>query len=286
MNAPRDEYLDLCAGYVLGGLSDEDQARLVERLEGGDLLCEAALFEMYAGVLLLAATAPPAAPRPELKSRVLSAIDGVGPPEAAGASAVPLPERRDPIHEARTLRRRNGSGGVVWAVLAAAAAVVVAVVGWSTAQTLRDELAMSRARIDELQGQLTTIRTALDAESSWEEIIGAKNVLVVSIDPTTDEIAQVSGRAYFDPVSKRAVVYFFDVPQMPENSHQMWAIGDAGPKPIGFVHPDGEGHDEVRVDLRKLSGLRAFAVSMEPKGGSKDPKGPSGPVVMMGRIGE
>ena len=53
-----------------------------------------------------------------------------------------------------------------------------------------------------------------------------------------------------------------------ENDYQLWAIGENGPIGIGLVHPG------KRVDLQTMdivSGAQAFAITIEPKGGSESP---------------
>jgi len=52
------------------------------------------------------------------------------------------------------------------------------------------------------------------------------------------------------------------------NDYQLWAIGEEGPVGIGLVNP-GE-----RLSLQQMAlaqGAQAFAITIEPKGGSESP---------------
>lgn len=78
-----DAYLELCAAKALGCLDAEDAARLERHLAGGCAECEAALAEYADTVVDLAASAPPARPRPLLRDEVLEAASRPARPGAA-----------------------------------------------------------------------------------------------------------------------------------------------------------------------------------------------------------
>ena len=74
MSPHREEHIDLCAAYALGGLEEADRVRLERHLAEGCLICEEALAEFSDSTLLLAASAPAALPSPLLRQRVLSVV--------------------------------------------------------------------------------------------------------------------------------------------------------------------------------------------------------------------
>lgn len=72
---------------------------------------------------------------------------------------------------------------------------------------------------------------------------------------------------------------------MPNQDLELWAIPkDGKPRSLGIVAYNKD--SEVRLPNldEKLSGTVAFAISREPTGGSKNPDGPSGPVICSGLI--
>jgi len=73
--------------------------------------------------------------------------------------------------------------------------------------------------------------------------------------------------------------------EMPNQDLELWAIPkDGKPRSLGLVAYNKD--SEVRLPNldEKLAGTVAFAISREPAGGSKNPDGPSGPVICSGPI--
>jgi anti-sigma-K factor RskA len=55
---------------------------------------------------------------------------------------------------------------------------------------------------------------------------------------------------------------------------------------LGVIATDETGHAVLHLkDAGDPGTLAAFAVSLEPSGGSPNPAAPSGPVVMLGKLG-
>jgi anti-sigma-K factor RskA len=55
---------------------------------------------------------------------------------------------------------------------------------------------------------------------------------------------------------------------------------------LGLIKADAQGRATVRLENLGAQGtLGGFAISLEPEGGSPNPRAPSGPVVMAGKFG-
>ncbi|WP_339922513.1 anti-sigma factor [uncultured Cyclobacterium sp.] len=74
---------------------------------------------------------------------------------------------------------------------------------------------------------------------------------------------------FWDKESKEVLISVNQLAALDEeNDYQLWAIGEDGPIGIGLVNPG------KRIDLQTMniaSGAQAFAITIEPKGGSESP---------------
>ena len=71
-----------------------------------------------------------------------------------------------------------------------------------------------------------------------------------------------------------------------EKVNQLWLIaGQNKPMSLGFIEPGKAKVIALPIEvMTKMAEGAAIAVSMEPLGGSKDPNGPSGPVIGVGKL--
>ncbi|HYM82118.1 MAG TPA: anti-sigma factor [Candidatus Limnocylindria bacterium] len=269
MSQHREEHLDLCAAYALGSLDEADRRLLEAHLEQGCAQCEAALADFSAATVLLAASAPAARPSAELKRRVMAAVRSDGP------EAAPAPEGR------RLVLERPRRAMLSWAWAAVAAALVIATaISWNTASRLRTELEAKRSQMTELEQRLAD-------EQRWAAVLSAPQARVVELATTPQGTPDLKARVTYDPATQRAVVVFENFRAPTGHDYELWAIRGATPAPasLGLVKADDTGHAVLRLEnVGDPATLGAFAVSLEPAGGSPNPAAPSGPVVMLGKV--
>lgn len=262
MSESHEVYRDLCAAQALGSIDERDRLLLEEHLRSGCESCEAALSEFSDATVLLAASASPARPSEGLRARVLDVV------RSEPRTAPEKPTGRVVEWKPRPSRARWG-----WAW--AAAAVVLALVaglGWETASRLR-------ARIQELEHRLAE-------ERRWAAVSTAPGARVAVLQPTSAGSPALRGSVAYDPKTRRAIVILDNVRAPGGRDYQLWALRGTAPASLGLVHADPSGHAVLRLeDAGDPATLSAFAVSLEPQGGSPDPSKPSGPVVMLGTVG-
>lgn len=276
MSTRHEAVFDLCAGYVLGSLSEVEKQSLEEHLAEGCARCEAELRRLSAGAGVLAASAPELRAPSALRDRVLRAVRA-----EAGARRRAEAERGSepgPPLPFRPVARRQPSIAT-WAWAAAAAVIaIVGIVEWRAAVRLERSLADARERLARLEAQF-------DNEKRWAELPASPRARVVSLEPTPSGSPALSARVLFDPDSRRAVVTVSNFAAPEGKDYQLWAITKAGPSSLGLVRTDASGHAVIRLpDVGDTTGLAAFAVSLEEKGGAPTPNAPAGPVVMVGKI--
>lgn len=296
------EYIDLCAAWALGCLDPGDQVRLDQHLEHGCRECGMAMANFSAATVLVAASAPRALPDPALRQRVIAAAgatasggtasDGAARPVRTAVAPgradapLPMPDRKPPpfardkgLPEARVVEMPARPAWMTWAPLAAAAALALATgVLWMRAQALTSDLGASRSRIAKLEQQIAE-------EQKWGQVLSAPAARVTVLEPTTDGDPRMRARATYDPVTKRAVVVFENFVKPTARNYELWVIRGGAPASLGLITADAEGHATLHLEnVGDSFALSAFAVSIEPEGGSPNPAAPSGPVVMLGKL--
>lgn len=271
MTPHRDEYLELCAGYVLGSLEPSERATLEAHLASGCPECEAELARLTAGAFALASSVPSHRAPAHLKARILGAVESQAAQDDRDMRPAPAPI---PLPRPRRAAPRSWS----WAI---AAAVLLALIGitWQVVGRLENDLTNTRSQVAELQKQL-------DEEKVWLDLLESPQSRVVELHATPDGSPDLAARVIFDPASRRALVLCDRFTAPVGKDYQLWAIAAGGPASLGLVRADAAGHAVIKLaNVGDPSSLGAFAVSLEREGGSPTPTAPAGPVVMLGKLG-
>lgn len=284
MSEHREEHIDLCAGYALGSLDADDRRRLEEHLTRGCEVCEAALADFSATTVLLAASAPPAPPPRALRERVLSMVASTRqddrPVSLAETLEAPLPRPVAPRPVLELRPRPRPSSWSFWVpALAAAAFAVASVLLWNQVRDLRREVETRR-------GEVTQLNARLADEERLNQVLSAPAARVAVLELTPQGEQALRARATYDPESHDAVVVFDNFKAPSGYDYQLWALDGATPRSLGVIKTDDSGRAVMHLPGAGDPGtLAAFAVSLEPVGGSPNPAAPSGPVVMLGKLG-
>jgi anti-sigma-K factor RskA len=264
MNQPHDILHDLLADYLLGLLSEEEIRQMERHLDEGCAACTAELGVLRATLAVLATTAPHEPAPAHAKARLLGAIRAEASP---------------PI---RTVVRMPAWGRVTIAALAAAC-LLLALDGQRLREDrvgLRSDAVIARARIAELESQV-------DDAAQWAALVTGTNARFAQLAPTPDGDAAMAGWAVYDPQSRRAAIVFEQAQAPAGRDYELWAIEGGAPRSLGVIRADASGRAALRIEAVGGTGpVAAFAVSREPAGGSPDKAGPSGPVVLVGALGE
>ncbi len=261
MSAHRKEFLDLCAGYVLGSLSDGDRRALEEHLATGCPQCEAELKRVGGEAASAAASGRP------------------GPPPSGRVIALPKPPAREPSRPLGGLRRPpiplharrvHRQAARLWAI-AAAALALAALVTWRLEVAVRDDLVTARRQLQE--------------ERRWSALPAAPRVRIVALEPAAAGATGLRGRALYDPETRRALLVFENAALPQGADYEVWALTAEGASSLRLVRPDADGRAVLRLenagDPARLDG---FAVSREREGGSPSSIRPEGPLVLVGRL--
>lgn len=143
--------------------------------------------------------------------------------------------------------------------LSAAAVFALALFGWREINT-RTEL----TRLQQENARLVSEMAAL----------GAADTRTIAL--AGQEIApRASAKVFLEPNRRRAVVFFHDLPENPgDKSYQLWIIRADQPEPMsaGIFDVTRSGAASIAIEnLPIATEIKALAVTLEPKGGVKQP---------------
>jgi anti-sigma-K factor RskA len=247
MSDDRDlELRDLIALAAVGALDHGERAALDAEIAGRpELLAELAEMEAVAATF---ADATSEAPPARVRASVLDAIAHVPQLPALGedapaapVSAAPLtPPMAEVIPMAERRRPR-------FAPLAAAAAVVVLIAGGLVALNGNDD------------GDVVDVAAVVDDESS----------VVMPLDGTLSSIRLVHSSAH-----RAAALVGEDVPALNDDQvYELWLILDGTPQRLDIFQPHDDGTVEVLMPDMDMPDDAAFAITVEPAGGTDAPTG-------------
>jgi len=267
----KDEYLELCAGYVLGNLADEEGRTLEAHLEEGCPACETEINRLGRGAMAFLSATPRLLEPSSLRARVLDTVLREGAQREGQKE-----RRRAPI----PLPRRRTAPVFGWIIALAGVLIAVgAVYEWRAASQSKRELAASREEVSRLNQEI-------QSEREWAAVALSPQTRVVELKPTPAGEPQLHARVTYDPATRRALVAVSDLATPPGKDYQLWAITKSGASSLGLVRTDPRGRALIRlVNAGEPFTLAAFAVSLENEGGAPTPTAPAGPVVMVGKLG-
>ena len=153
------------------------------------------------------------------------------------------------------------------------------------AAELRDQLIHREAELEDVRAQLTQRESSLQRIARQnDEFTGfLKNPASKVVSLSGSDMAKSAGAVIlFDPVTKKAWLYAFNLPALPNGKvYQLWAMDD---KPISagvFGLDTGQKGRMLIRNLRDFPRMKKFAVTVEPDGGVPQP---TGAIYLVGQI--
>jgi anti-sigma-K factor RskA len=247
----REEDFDLYALGVLEG----DELRGIETHVNSCAACAQKVAEARGRIALLAFSAEPQEPSLEVRQRLMARV-----------RAEAMPARETP-RTARAERTPSRFWNFAWGTLALALAVF-AVYLWNSNKVLQEELDRQEVATKQQIAVTERMRTIVALFTSPQTV----TVNLAAKPP----IATEPGRVMYNS-KQGALVYVGTLPQLAaDKSYELWVIPQTGnPIPAGVfsVDPNGEGN-VVLPNIPAGVSAKAFAVTIEPSGGTAAPTGP------------
>ena len=254
----REEDFDL---YALGAL-DGDEKRAFESHVTTCAPCSEKLSAAQGRMALLALAAPQVRPSPGVKEQLMRQI--VGSSTGRGGTLRVMPAKEP-----------STFAGWMWALVPLAGGFAVALVFlWLHTLQLDAQIDALNAREQEQEREIAQERSVID-------MLGAKDTVVVSL---AEQKQQPQGTARVLYNAKRGLlVYNGALPEAPpDKSYQLWLVPTTGaPISAGVFETTEGGANRIVASVPPGTQAKAFAVTLEPRGGKP---APTGPFVLLGPV--
>jgi hypothetical protein len=192
--------------YVLGAADESEASEIRAHLNRNCEACSAGVNDARALTALLAATAAPASPRPELRNRILASVGA----SAGGAS-------RDPSGAAKA----TSQWALVWAAAACMAGAVAVYLGVRENQTVQ-QLARVQTALNQQSAESAEHGARLARLNDALAIVNSAETVEVSFGP--GEPKPANGKVFVSP--KQGVLLIASrLPEAPRGKiYEMWII--------------------------------------------------------------
>jgi anti-sigma-K factor RskA len=249
-----EQYAEDLTLYALGCLEGDEKASLQKHLEGC-ASCRRELEQLRGDAAVLALTA-----------------SGPRPPARAKAQLIDAIAKEPRTQRARPLTRWWASLG--W--LAAAVMIVVVATVWRQNVRLKSSVVQSA-------GMLERQRLELEQAQRIADLLKAPDAVSYEVLPVSLKIPPPpAGKAIYSRQRNGLVFVASNLRALPsDKAYELWLIPNQGaPIPAGVFKPDAHGGALV-INPPLPAGVeaKAFAITIEPEGGSKTP---TPPIIMMG----
>jgi len=246
-----NDFESLCAGYVLGALSEEDRQRFLKMLEDATPEQKAFYKEMQQAGSELALTVEPRTPDSNVRNSIMNAIDAEKADKDSSEAANIFPLNFYRVAAAILLMVFFG----------------LAYYSFELNQT-----------VEQQETTITQLKGDLERQEQFLDILAAREVNLVimgGLEPSPDGY----GKILWDSNQQRAVLQLANLPAPPgDKDYQLWLIKDGGNPISAGVFSFDEPRSDLFFKVEHLDEApspleNTFAVTLEPKGGVPQPTG-------------
>jgi anti-sigma-K factor RskA len=262
-----DRFEELCAAYVLNALEAD------ERREFEAMMQEAAPEQVetyqafHSAANNLAMAVDPAVPSESVEQQLMERI---------GEDAAQSPENAAELEETKAKNGRS-STAFLMSIAASIVLLLVAVAFIVYSVTLHSHVHDQQAKITDQQAKITRLKSEVQKNRKMLSILSAKTVDLIILKGQKVHPAGY-GKVIWDPQKQQALLQVSDLPAVPSNKdYQLWLIKNGKPISAGVFDVNKASKSSffaiqqlVRANKKNAN---AFAITLEPKGGSPQPTG-------------
>jgi len=272
-----NDFESLCAGYVLGALSEEEKRTFEKMLDEASPEQIKIYRQMVRIKDDLSLAADPMEPSENLFDNIL---DEISTGKATAETVTSGPETSE--------SSSSTPSNIIpmWVFKAAAAVLLAGVLGLALYSQQQSTLVVQQeAQISDLQSELeqqnqmlTQLETELERKEELLAILESRDVnLILMAGQETNPNGY--GKIIWDPENERALLQVANLPEPAEDKdYQLWLIKDQqSPVSAGvfsFDQPSTDLFYKIESLNERPSDIsNTFAVTLEPKGGAPQPTG-------------
>ncbi|HKL03919.1 MAG TPA: anti-sigma factor [Cryomorphaceae bacterium] len=274
-----ETFKELCAGYVLHALDDEERQEFEQMLsEASDE--ERTLYQqMWSAANQLAFTIEEAEPSSDLKDRLMQ--------EFRSQNTESDQHNKVRSIEDTSTKDEGEDEGFNWSAFAVAASFALLVISMSLifySFNLSSTISQKEDLIASQETQITELKSELQQKEEMLSILEAREVdlvLMAGLDVNPDGY----GKIIWNSEKQQALLQVSNLPAVPKDKdYQLWLIKNNKPVSAGVFAVNSENDKffkiEEMADATEQS-ANAFAITMEPKGGVSQP---TGDMYLMGNV--
>jgi anti-sigma-K factor RskA len=267
-----EHFEELCSGYVLNALDEDEHAEFEEMLE--DATDEQLrLFQaLWSTANQLAFTVEANEPSEAVKERILDQIQDASEPDS---STTPVTS----IEEESTETQKDEDRSFNWPAFAAAASFALLIVSLSLlfySFNLSSEIDQKETVITDQETRITELTNELEQKEEMLAILESREVdmvLMSGLEVNPDGY----GKVIWDSEKQQALLQVANLPPVPtDKDYQLWLIRDNKPVSAGVFAVNDNSDNFFKIEEMAQAdeqSANAFAITMEPKGGVPQPTG-------------
>lgn len=261
--------------YVSGALTEQEM-REVERMAHLYPAIKQELDEIENSFFEMANelhSGPRASLKDELLKNVKMSISGSGQKNNTTEKII---SKAEPVvqESAKVIELPKKKSNSYLFALAASIALLIAstsalLVVYNNLTSTEEKLVDLQARYNESTTRLASLRTSFDESQNMITSLRAAEVQKLKLEGLAIS-PESEAMVHYDKASKKVILDPMNLPRTDDtHDYQLWAIVDGKPVDLGTFSP---GDNDMNIYLMKsVEAPQAFAITLEPKGGSVNP---------------
>lgn len=268
-NSYNEKFEQLCAGYVLHTLDDDERQEFEQMLKDASEEERALYQSMQSAANQLAFTVKGTEPGPAVKEQLMSHIR---------SDDEELVEKDTSAASEITKETEEPKDGFDWFSFAIAASFALLIITLSVifySFSLNSEINKLESQIEQQESQIAELENDLREKEEMLTVLGVPEVEIVVL-AGMEVNPNGYGKVIWSDENQQMVLQASNLPAVSQGKeYQLWALTSDDPVSVDVFAINEETNNFFLVELAPdiLQSTNGFAVTMEPEGGSQQPTG-------------